>query len=168
MKFQVASVKTVTALFLSLSCLLVYPGCTMVERRPLRFADGEDLPILWEKSGTYSRLTRPVQIVVRDRATLAQIPLAEVEVDFDTQMLLIAGLGPTMRSDLGIRIDRVWREGTRIRVRQIQVHPGLNGLTGKMRLVSPWTMVSIPKCDLEVEGYVGKVQAGLMGEISSR
>ena len=123
----------------------------------------EDLPILWEASGTYSRLTRSTRIVVRDRATLARVPLAEVPVDLDSQMVLIAGLGPTPNDELGIRIKRVWREGSRIRVLERHVHPGSDRATG-LRPGSPWTIVVVPRSDLNVEGYSPRVPKGLIGD----
>ena len=73
----------------------------------------QELPILWEASGTWSHVTRPVRIVAYDAATLAQVPVADVPVDFDSQMVLIAALGPTLGQDVGIKIARVWREDRR-------------------------------------------------------
>jgi len=124
-------------------------------------APGEDLPILWEASGTYSRLSRTVRIVARDRATLAQLPIAEVPVDFDSQMVLIAGLGPTPNDKLGIRIKRVWRDGSRIRVLERHIHPGFDQAPG-LRPASPWTILVVPRSDLNVEGYSPRVPKGLL------
>ncbi len=128
---------------------------------------GEDLPVLWEASGTHSRLTRSVRIVARDRATLAQVPLAEVPVDFDSQMALIAGLGPTPNYRLGIRIKRVWREGSRIRVLERHIHPGFDRGAG-LRPASPWTIVVVPRSDLNVEGYSPRVPKGLFSSASGQ
>jgi hypothetical protein len=116
---------------------------------------------LWQKSGTHSRLIRRVSILARDRATLAQVPLAEVPVDFETQMVLIAGLGPTPSSEQGIRIVRVWRQGSRIRVQERLIHPGADRVPG-LQPASPWTVVVIPKSDLNVEGYATRVPDGLL------
>ena len=121
----------------------------------------EDIPILWQSSGTHSRLVRRVRILARDQATLAQVPLAEVPVDFETQMVLIAGLGPTPSSEQGIRIVRVWREGSRIRVQERPIHPGADQVPG-LQPASPWTVVVIPKSDLNVEGYTTQVPDGLL------
>jgi hypothetical protein len=121
----------------------------------------EEIPILWQESGTYSRLVRPVRILARDRATLAQVPLAEVPVDFDQQMVLIAGMGPTPHSGTGIRITRVWKEGRRIRVQERHIHPGLGEASG-VEASSPWTIVVIPRSELNVQGYRPDVPARLL------
>jgi hypothetical protein len=126
-------------------------------------ADEEELPILWSDSGTYSRLTRNARIVARDRGTLAQLPLTEVPVDFDTQMVLIVGLGPTAREASGVRIVRVWRSGSVIRVQERQMHPGSGGTTATS-MASPWTVCVVPRSDLNVEGFKTRVPKGLLGE----
>ncbi|UCD28789.1 MAG: hypothetical protein JSV03_17210 [Planctomycetota bacterium] len=153
-------------LFLRGVVLLLFfmAGCTNVESETLSQQAGvEEVHILWEKSGTYSRLTRSIRIVVRGHSTLAQIPLAEVDVDFDTQMLLIAGLGPTTGGGRGIRITRVWREGLQIRTQERQVNSAFNRMT-VIHHCSPWTIVAIPRSDLNVEGYSGRVPKDLLGE----
>ncbi len=121
----------------------------------------EDIPILWQRSGTYSRISRPVRILARDPATLAQLPLTEVQVSFDTQMVLIAGLGPTPTSEQGIRIVRVWREGSKIRVQERPLDPGGARSPG-LQPASPWTIVVIPRSDLNVEGYSTQVPRKLL------
>lgn len=131
-----------------------------------RFAhttDEEELPILWSDSGTYSRLTRNARIVARDWATLAQLPLTEVPVDFDTQMVLIVGLGPTAREASGVRITRVWRSGLVIRVQERQMHPGPGG-TSAISVASPWTICVVPHSDLNVEGFESRVPKGLLSD----
>ena len=115
-------------------------------------ANMEELPILWQASGTYSRLSRAVRLVIRDPGRLAQVPLCEVPVDFSSQMVLVAGLGPTTRNDLGLRIQYVWKEHSRIRVLERQIYPGEESATG-LCPASPWTVVVVPRVDLSVEGY---------------
>jgi hypothetical protein len=102
-----------------------------------------------------------VRILVRGPGTLSQLPLAEIPVDFKTQMVLIAGLGPTPSSEQGIRIVRVWREGSKIRVQERAIHPGAEQASG-LQPASPWTAVVIPRSDLNVEGYVTHVPEGLL------
>ena len=121
----------------------------------------EDIPILWQSSGTYSRISRRVRILARDPVTLAQIPVTEVPVNFDTQMVLIAGLGPTPSSEQGIRIVRVWRQGSKIHVQERPIHPGSERTPG-LQPASPWTAIVIPKSDLNVEGYTTRVPEGLL------
>jgi hypothetical protein len=104
-----------------------------------------------------------VHIVARDEPTLAQIPLAEVPVDFNTQMVLVAGLGPTPSDDMGIRIARVWEDNGRIKVQERQIHPGPDQKSG-LNPASPWTLVVVPRSDLNVEGYTNRVPADLLSE----
>lgn len=126
-------------------------------------ASGEDIPILWQKSGSHSRITRLVRVVARDQATLAQLPITEVPVDFDTQMVLIVGIGPTPADELGIRITRVWRQGSALRVQERRIHPGTEHSIG-LEPGSPWTVAVVPRSDLNVEGFSTRVPPGALGE----
>ncbi len=136
-------------------------GCSTQRSADRRDAAAEDIPILWQAGGTYSRIGRPVRILARDPATLAQIPLTDVPVSFDTQMVLIAGLGPTPNSEQGIRIVRVWREGSKTRVQERLLDPGGERSTG-LEPASPWTVAVIPRSDLNVEGYSTRVPGRLL------
>ena len=107
-------------------------------------------------SETYSRLHQPIRIVIRDEATFAQLPLTEIDIDFETQMILLTGRGPTTADDIGIRIDRVWREGSLIRVLERRIHPGSEHEPG-IAPASPWTMVVVPKSTLNVDRYTSWV-----------
>jgi len=139
-------------------------GCIEHTSRSARVTSvQEDIPILWEKSGTYSRIARRVRIVARDVAMLAQLSLAEIPVDFDTQMVLIAGLGPTPGSDQGIRITRVWKHGSEIRVQERRIHPGADPTPG-LRPGSPWTVAVIPKSGLNVKEYTAFVPKDVIGD----
>jgi len=129
---------------------LVSPGCSTAITEPA--VERVEFPIAAQKSGSYSRLGRSVRIVARDAATLAQFSLGELPVDFSTQMVLVAGLGPTPSSDLGIRITRVWQQDSRVRVQETQIHPGTDEPVG-LNPASPWTMAVVPRSDLNVEGY---------------
>lgn len=119
-----------------------------------RNADTEtiDLPIVWEHAGSYSDVARPFRVVARDAATLAQLPLVEVPVDFRTHMVLVAALGPTTSDEYGVRITRVWREGNRIRTEVARVHPGEVKRGGVVR-ASPYHIVVVPRSDLNVDGF---------------
>ncbi|NLX13414.1 MAG: hypothetical protein GXY44_07150 [Phycisphaerales bacterium] len=125
--------------------------------------DGAELPIIWEKTGIYSRINRPIRLVIHDEAALAQVPIAEVQVDFRTHMLLIAGMGPVLRDDVGIRITRLWREGTRIRVQEQHVYSEAAGPEG-IQPASPWTIIAVPRSSLNVEGYSARVPKGLLSD----
>ncbi len=133
-------------------------GCTTTPKSAPPADPPEEIPILDSTSGSYSRLKSPVRIVIRDAATLARLPLAEVDVDFDTQMILLAGLGPTYQEGTGIRITRVWREGSRIRVQERTISGGMTQV-GQPQRVSPWTMVIVPRHGMNVEGYSTQVPA---------
>lgn len=122
-----------------------------------------ELPVLWQKWGAHSRLNQGVRIVARDAGTLAQIPITEVPVDFESQMVLIAGLGPMPTDEVGIRIKRVWQEGSVIRVQERYVHPGTTAEEG-LRPSSPWTIVVVPRSDANVEGYVPRVPRGVLDD----
>ena len=135
--------------------LVMTVGCTAqhgVERTGTGTAVEEELPMLWEASGTWSHVSRPVRIVAYDAATLAQIPVADVPVDFKTQMVLVVALGPTMGQDFGVRIARVWRAGSEVRVQERRLHPGIER-SGSLERTSPWTVVVVPRCEAKVRNW---------------
>ncbi len=116
----------------------------------------EELAILWQEYGTYSRAARRMRIVARDAATLSQIPLADVPVDFRDQMVLIATLGPVRSDEYGIRITRVWREGKFIKT-LIRVARPAGGQAKPLVLASPYHVVIVPKSGLNVVGFSADV-----------
>ena len=124
---------------------------------------GEDLPIIQHASGTYSRLVRPIRVVAHDAATLARVPVADIPVDFKTQMVLIVGLGRTPTSQVGVEIVRVWRDGSRIRVQERRSHPGAEQAPG-MDPASPWALAVVPRSDLNVQGFTTDPPAELLGD----
>lgn len=140
--------------------LLAWCGCATTPPLTTQPAQAE-MPISWEQSGTHSHVARAARIIVRDRATLAQVPVGEVPVDFETQMVLVAALGPTPGSDVGIRITRVWEQDGRLRVQERQIHPGREQERG-LSPASPWTAVVIPRSDLNVSGYSPVVPPNLI------
>jgi len=120
-----------------------------------------DIPILRQENGTYSPLSRRARILVRNQATLAQLPLTEIPVDFQTEMLLVCGLGPMPDDRSGVRIARVWKEGNRIRVQEQAIYPATGRQEG-LRPASPWTAVVIPRSNLNVQGYTTRIAPGLL------
>ncbi|HSA27471.1 MAG TPA: hypothetical protein P5159_13135 [Phycisphaerae bacterium] len=142
--------------------VLLLPAACQFDGRPTDPPQAEDIPILWQASGVYSHLTQRVRVVARDPAVLAQLPLTEVPVDFETQMVLVAGLGPTATNELGLRIERVWREGSTIRTQERRIHPGPE-LKAGVYPASPWTVIIIPRSDLNVAGYTDSVPRGAVG-----
>lgn len=112
--------------------------------------EGEDLPILRQLSGTHSHEARAMQIVIRDDASLAKLPLTKVDVNFDREMLLIVVMGRVPSDQYAVKIDRVWREGRRLLVKTIvQTPPAGAPLT----VASPWCIAVVPRCDLNVQGF---------------
>jgi len=131
-------------------------GCHRANPRGMLEQGPDEFPILWEQQGTYSNITQAFRVVVRDRATLARLPIAEVPVDFDRQMVLVAALGPAPTDQVGIRITRVWREKNRIRVQVQTLHPGEAKHAGLKR-TSPYHIVVVPRSDLNVVGFSSTV-----------
>ncbi len=126
-------------------------GCSELNDRatPLP-AEGDDLPIAHQVSGTFSHEDRPMQLVIRDQELLSQVPLVDVPVDFRSQMLLVVTLGRRLSDKYAVRINRVWREGPMVHVDyQIDSPP-----PGAPVLVSsPFCIAVVPRCDLNVEGF---------------
>jgi hypothetical protein len=120
-----------------------------------------DVPILWQKTGSYSRLNREARICARNLATLAKVPLTEVPVDFRKEMVLIVGLGPIADDDVGVEIARVWRQGSQLKVQERRIYPDYSGAEGLER-ASPWAVAVIPRSDLNVEGFSARVPRGLL------
>jgi hypothetical protein len=112
----------------------------------------QDVPILWERSGQDDRIQGSIRYVAYDEKALARLPLAEVPVDFRTQMVLIAAAGPFKTPDTQIRIKRLWTEGTRIRTHLEIIHPSQAPST-TLRRHCPWHVVVVPRSELNIEGF---------------
>lgn len=143
---------------LTLSALLV-SGCHSVNPDNAIQKGPAEYPIQWQQEGTYSNINRAFRVVARDRATLAQLPIAEVPVDFDRQMVLVAALGPASTDQLAIRITRVWREKNRLHAQVQTLHPG-EGKRGGLKRTSPYHIVVVPRSDLDVVGFSATVPRG--------
>lgn len=136
---------------IALGWIALLPAC--VEHHPrARFlpAEGEELPILHQVAGTHSHESRAMQLVIRDAATLARIPLQDVPVDFAEEMLLIVTLGRVPSDQYSVRIDRVWRQGHRIHVATTVRRP-LPG--APLVMASPYCIAVVPRCDLNVLNF---------------
>ena len=116
-------------------------------------ADGEELPILHRIHGAHCLETRAMQIVVRDAATLAQIPLADVPVDFRSEMLLIVTLGQVTSDQYAVDITRVWRDRGILRVETVVTAPP-PGVPVVM--ASPFCIAVVPQCALNVAEFATK------------
>ncbi len=113
-------------------------------------AVGDELPILNRIHGVHSLETRAMQIVVRDAATLAQIPLADVPVDFNREMLLIVTLGQVTSDQYAIDITRVWRDRGVLRVETVVTAPP-PGVP--LAMASPYCIAVVPQCPLNVAEF---------------
>jgi hypothetical protein len=132
-------------------CVLLALGCreSNMEISPMP-DDGQELTILNVIAGTHSHETRAMQIVIRDMATLAQVPLVDVPVNFANEMLLVVTLGRLNSDQFSVSIDRVVREGNVLRVTTTvrQPPPGV-----PMVMASPYCIAVVPRCDLNVAGF---------------
>jgi hypothetical protein len=124
-------------------------GCHEVSRVN-QFADGAEFPIIRQVNGIHSHETRPMQLVIRDTAALAKVPIADVEVDFSNQMLLIVTLGRMTSDQYTIKIDRVWRDGHELRVATTVTSPPPEA---PIAMSSPYCIAVVPSCDLNVSGF---------------
>lgn len=131
--------------------MVLAAGCheSLRDARPLP-AVGEELPVLRRVAGTHSHETRAMQVVVRDPAMLARIPLADVEVDFAQEMLLIVTLGRVTSDRFAVDVTRVWREGGRLRVEVTVTAPPAGA---PVAMASPFCIAVVPRCDLNVADF---------------
>lgn len=135
----------------------VGPGATI---EPI--ADGEVLSVLRERHGTFSSIDRRLRLVIHEPATLAMLPFTVDPVDFSTEMVLLAALGPTPGDDYSIRIRRVWRDGLRLRARVEVQFPPVDAPRSGSR-ASPYHLVVVPRCDLRVRGFEARVSPDAFG-----
>jgi hypothetical protein len=119
------------------------------DMRPMP-ADGEELPILRRVTGTHSHETRAMQVVVRDSAMLARIPLADVSVNFTDEMLLIVTLGRVTSDRYTVDVTRVWREGGKLRAEVTVTSPAAGT---PVAMASPYCIAVVPRCDLNVADF---------------
>lgn len=113
-------------------------------------AEGEELPILHQYANTHSNETRAMQLAIRSPAALALVPLCDVPVDFQREMVLIVTLGRVPSDLYAVHIDRVWRDGHKLRVATtVQTPPP----DAPIRMASPYCIAVVPRCDLNVDGF---------------
>jgi len=137
---------------LCLAALCILPaGCSEFNDRatPLP-ADGDTIPIVNQVAGVHSHEDRPMRLVIRDQATLAQVPLVDVPVDFRTQMLLVVTLGRRLSDQYSVQINRVWRDGPVIKVDYSSAAPSPDA---PVVVTSPFCIAVVPRCDLNVSGF---------------
>ncbi|HUU82128.1 MAG TPA: protease complex subunit PrcB family protein [Phycisphaerae bacterium] len=126
-------------------------------------ADGEQLPVLRERIGTFSAINRPLRLVIHDPGTLAMVPFDIGPVDFDTEMVLLASMGATPSDGYSIRIRRIWRDGQWLRARVERRFPPPDALR-RGKPASPYHAVVVRRCDLRVGGFTATVSADAFGQ----
>lgn len=116
----------------------------------------QEFPIHYSKSGKYCGATQPLRLVVRDQGCMAFVPVGDVPVDFDTEMVLFVTLGQVYSDAYDIRIDRIWQHNHLIKVAITVPQPEL-GQMGAPQPCSPYYLAVVPRSDLNVEGFVTEV-----------
>jgi hypothetical protein len=91
-------------------------------------------------------------IVARNQAQMAYCPVSDVPVDFSREMVLIAILGRVTSDQYAIRIDRVWREGSVVKV-DVRVYRPPPSTQSAIRLACPYHVVVVPRSNLNIEGF---------------
>jgi hypothetical protein len=115
-------------------------------------ADGQDLPVLHERAGTFSSIGQSLRLVVHDQGSLATLPVDIGPVDFEREMVLVAAMGPTPSEGYFIRIRRVWRHGQELRA-EVDIRYPSSGGQLRGRPASPYHVVVVPRCHLNVRDF---------------
>ena len=110
-----------------------------------------DFPILRSRNGAHSHENRAMQLVIREAATLARVPIVDIPVNFDHEMLLIVTLGRVMSDQYAVEIDRVWREKSKVRVSTRVTQPAAGAAP---TIATPYCIAVVPRSDLNVEGFL--------------
>ena len=131
-------------------------GPDLHEPRLANAGYGDDLPILAEVSQIRSGIAKPLRIVIYDYSSLAQFPLLELDVDFSTQMVLLAAMGPASSEHCKTRIESVWIEGGEVQVEITEVYPDA-GDKRTPAIASPLHAVVVPRCELPVAGFTSRI-----------
>ncbi|MFQ5425153.1 MAG: hypothetical protein ACE5F9_14405 [Phycisphaerae bacterium] len=127
-------------------------GCNGMRQGPVVAipGNGEELPILRHYAGAHCHEMQPTQFVVRSESEWARVQLRDIDVDFNTEMVLVVTLGRRSSDQFAVDIDRVWRDGGVLHA-DVLVRAPPPGTP--VRLSSPYCMVVLPRCDLNVAGF---------------
>lgn len=115
-----------------------------------------EFPIHYAKAGKYCGAKQPLRLVVRDQAHMAFVPVGDVPVDFDRQMVLFVTMGQVYSESYGVSIDRVWQHNNLVRVGVTETFPA----AGEMSFptpCSPYALAVVPKSDANVDGFVTEI-----------
>jgi hypothetical protein len=139
------------------------PGCSAPQDRIASSPGARTavLPILRDYQGDHPRLARSFAMVIRDQATYHQLPLAEVEVDFGREMLLVVATGGIRLTDSVSRITGVRRTGSVLVADVVQVRRSDGESRDGPRRAGTYHMVVVPFSDLNVVGFDTQVTPGL-------
>ncbi len=156
--------KSLTALFLigvvgNLGCVS-NRGLALNSQLPEGVAHGDDLPILGELSQSQTRIAKPLRIVIYDYPSLSQFPLLELDVDFDSQMVLLAAMGPASSRSCRIEIESVWMGDRKIEVDVTEIYPDSDDQKSPA-IVSPIHAVVVPRSELPVSGFTSRIPKNL-------
>jgi hypothetical protein len=139
--------------------VLVATGCSWSGSAYDAYVEVEDFPVLWETAGSYCNRTIPLRLVARNRAEMALCPVGDVPVDFDEQMVLAVTTGRVMSDRYGIRIGRVYRQGSIIKV-DVETFRPTPTTQLSVQAASPFHVIVIPRSDLNVEGFSSRARSG--------
>jgi len=149
------------AVGLALTAAVMTSGCVQQEGKNWLgsgdpFPEIREFAIKYTKEGKYCGAKTPLRLVVRDAAHMALVPVGDVPVNFETDMVLFVTLGQVYSDSYGIRIERVWQQGQVLKVGIAVAHPE-PGEMGVPQPCSPYYLAVVPKSDLNVEGFVTEV-----------
>lgn len=123
-------------------------------------AYGDNVPILSELAQLQTRIAKPLRIAIYDYPSLSQFPLLELDVDFSTQMVLLAAMGPASSRDCEIHIDRVWMGDHRLEVDVTEYYPESDAPRSPA-IASPIHAVVIPRSELPIAGFTSRIPKGI-------
>ncbi len=156
------TVRTVSPILILVVCVALAGGCFST-RDPQRnrqvfqeVSTDQDFPVFDELSLGQTSIVRPLRLVIYDFASLSQFPLLNLNVDFKTQMVLLAAMGPASSEQCAIEITGAWRDGDRVRVEIQEFYPDADS-PHRPGIVSPLHAIVVPRCELPIEGFTSRI-----------
>jgi len=147
----------VASYIVGLLMVVAASGCNHTDGvRETATAGPTEFPILRSTNGLHSHENRAMQLVIRDAATLAKVPIVDIPVDFDREMLLIVTLGRVMSDGYSVEIDRVWQEKSKVHVSTRVTQPAPNA---QPTVATPYCIAVVPRSSLNVDGFSATVPA---------
>jgi len=138
---------------LILLTLMTVVGCSWpMSAGVSAYQEPDEFPILWQKAGSYCNRKTPLRLVARNRAEMAACPIGRVPVDFRREMVLAATMGRVTSDQYMIRIHRVWREGSEIKV-DVRIYRPRPTTHSSIQLACPYHVVVVPRSNLNVQDF---------------